>query len=90
MDNQSIIERFILDDLLQGGDHKSIEMDEPLVSTGVIDSLAMLRLITFLEQEMSVTIADGDVLPENFETLRRIVGFVERKKSESGSKAPGA
>ena len=84
MNNQAIIERFILDDLLQGGDRHSIEMDEPLISTGVIGSLAMLRLITFLEQEMAVTIADGEVLPENFETLKKIIGFVERKKAESG------
>lgn len=81
MNTQTIIERFILDDLLQGGDRKSIEFDEPLISSGVIDSLAMLRLISFLEQELAVKIGDGEVVPENFETLRKIVEFVEQKRA---------
>ncbi len=78
--NVQTIERFILDDLLQG-DRKTISMDEPLISSGVIDSLAMLKLIGFLEQELGLTIGDGEVAPENFETLRNILEFVERKKS---------
>ncbi len=80
MNTQASIEKFILDDLLQGGGRKSLAVDEPLISSGVIDSLAMLRLIGFLEQELGVTIGDGEVLPDNFETLRKITEFVERKK----------
>jgi len=73
------IERFILDDLLHGG-RKAITLDEPLISSGVIDSLGMLKLIGFLEQEMGLTIGDGEVSPENFETLRKIQQFVDGKK----------
>jgi acyl carrier protein len=83
MNTQATIERFILEELLQGSSRKRIEMDEPLISSGVIDSLAMLRLISFLEEELRVTIGDGEVVPESFETLRRILQFVERKHAEA-------
>lgn len=79
MNTQARIEQFIIDDILQGG-RKSIAIDEPLVSNGVIDSLGMLRLISFLEQEMNLTVGDGEVAPENFETMRKILEFVERKQ----------
>jgi acyl carrier protein len=85
MTAQASIEKFILEDLLQGENRKSIGLEEPLVSTGIIDSLAILRLIMFLEQDLGVKIGDGEVVLENFETLRQIVSFVEKKKSESPS-----
>jgi acyl carrier protein len=81
MDSQAI-ERFILDDLLQGGSRQTIALDEPLVSSGVIDSLGMLKLIGFLEQEIGVAIGDGEVSPENFETMRKILEFIERKRGD--------
>jgi acyl carrier protein len=78
--NVQTIERFILDDLLQGGSCKALGLDEPLISSGVLDSLAMLKLIGFLEQELGLTIGDGEVVPENFETLRCILEFIDRKR----------
>jgi acyl carrier protein len=83
MTAQASIEKFIIEDLLQGEGRKSIGLDEPLVSTGIIDSLAILRLIMFLEQDLGVKIGDGEVVLENFETLRQIVSFVENKKAAS-------
>lgn len=81
MDSQTSIEQFILKDLLHGGRSKRLGIDDPLVSSGVIDSLGMLRLIEFLEGEMGLQIGDGDVNPENFETLGKILEFVDRKQS---------
>ena len=78
--NAESIERFIVNDVLQG-ERDAIGLDEPLVSSGVIDSLGMLRLIGFLEQESGLAIGDGEVTPDNFETVRKIASFVERKRS---------
>jgi acyl carrier protein len=74
------LERFILDEVLRGERGKGISMDEPLIASGVIDSLGILRLIGFLEQEAGLTIGDGEVSPENFATIRTILAFVDRKK----------
>ena len=76
------IERFILDDLLSGT-RASLNPEEPLISSGTLDSLGMLRLITFLEERFGLQIGDGDVGDENFGTLNRLVKFVERKQAET-------
>ena len=78
MNTQTDIERFILEDILSGS-RPNLEPDEPLVSSGTLDSLGMLRLITFLEERFGLTIGDGDVGDDNFGTLRRLAAFVEQK-----------
>jgi acyl carrier protein len=88
MNIQTRIERFILDELLSGSARQTIDPEESLVTTGILDSLSMLRLITFLEEEFGMTIGDGDVGTENFETLRKMAAFIERKTAEAGGKAP--
>jgi acyl carrier protein len=57
-----------------------LDPDESLISSGVLDSLALLRLIAFLEEQMGVTVEDSEVIPENFETVNEIKGFIERKR----------
>lgn len=57
-----------------------LDPNESLVSSGVIDSLAILRLITFVEETFGVTVEDDEVVPENFETVHIIKEFVEARQ----------
>ena len=84
MSTLSDIEQFILEDLLSG-DRQKLEPDEPLFSSGLLDSLGTLRLITFLEDRFGLQIGDGEVGEENFKNLKTIEAFVERKKAEGGA-----
>ncbi len=80
---ESIVERFILEEILIGDNRTKIDPDESLVSSNVIDSLAILRLISFLEEEFGIQVDDEELVPENFETLNEIKAFVENKKANS-------
>lgn len=59
----------------------SIEVgyDDSLLESGLLDSLTMVELLGFIEARFEVTIDDDEVIPENFETIERIAGFLERK-----------
>ena len=46
--------------------------------TGIIDSLAVLGLIGFIEPEFSIEISPSDVTDENFATIGTIADLVER------------
>ena len=76
MNTKNAIESFLLNELLSGS-RTSLDPEESLINTGLIDSLGMLRLITYLEESQGVKVGDGDVVPENFDTLNKIVAFVE-------------
>ena len=83
MTTQNIIKDFIVDTLLMASDRPDIGADEPLTSSGLIDSLGMLRLIMFLEEHFKVQVGDGEVGEQNFGTISRLAAFVDRKRQES-------
>jgi acyl carrier protein len=51
------------------------DQDEPLR----IDSLALIRLVAFLESEFDIRIEDEELVAENFETLRRLGELIASK-----------
>ena len=80
MNIEKTVEKFVVEELIVGGSDTSLDPDQSLVSSGVIDSLAILRLITFIEETFGVTVEDDEVVPENFETINVIKAFVEAKQ----------
>jgi acyl carrier protein len=60
-------------------DAPAIADDTPLLKTELIDSMGVLTLVGFLEDEYGITIAADDVSAENFETLVSITALVESK-----------
>jgi acyl carrier protein len=73
------IENFILRELLVGDGRAGLESDESLISNGVIDSLGILRLVAFLEEEFTIRVEDDEVIPENFQTINAMRELVESK-----------
>ena len=51
-----------------------------LLEGGIIDSLGVLELVTFMQQEFSVTVEDEDLTPENFQNIECMARFVERSR----------
>ena len=83
MDTESTIEQFIVNEIMLGDKTTKIDPSESLISSGVLDSLALLRLIAFLEEQFNITVEDSDVVPENLETINDVVAFVEEKSPGS-------
>jgi acyl carrier protein len=80
MSSETDIERLILEKLLPGKGRTSIQSDESLLKSGILDSLALLRLVVLLEQQFGVTVGDGELVPDNFETISQIKAFLDRKQ----------
>lgn len=57
----------------------TIPVDQNILGCGVIDSMGLLKLVTFIEDRFDFEAAEGDITPENFGTLEKIRAFVERK-----------
>lgn len=62
--------------------HRELNIEDPidgeteLFSSGLLDSVSMVGLITFIEEQTGSTIGPGDVTLENFDTVDRIVAYV--------------
>jgi acyl carrier protein len=65
-----------------------VDDDVTLVRTtplfeGLLDSLGALQIASFLEESFSLRVIDGDLGPENFETIERLAAYVMRKTAYS-------
>lgn len=57
-------------------DIEEIGLDTPLFSAGVIDSFSLVSLMSFIEQHGDIRISPGDVTLENFDSIERIMQYV--------------
>jgi len=77
------LEQFIRKEILVKDDASTLDPEESLLETGVVDSLGILRLVTFIEERFGVVIGDVDVVPENFETIKAMESLIERRRAEA-------
>ena len=56
------------------------EADEALIEGGLLDSLGILSLIAFLEQEFDLVFDEEDISAEHFATLRTMADLVHQKR----------
>jgi len=74
------IRQYILKNYLFSTDESALKDDVSLMQAGIIDSTGVLELITFLEEEFGVKVADEEMTPENLDSVDRIVAFVGSKR----------
>ena len=46
---------------------------------GIVDSIGVMELVTFVEETFSIKIEDLDVTPENFDSVSKMTAFIRRK-----------
>jgi len=73
------IEKVLLTDIAAGLGRKSLDPDEDLLEQGIIDSLGLMKLIAFMEETFNIKIIDDEIVPENFQSLNRMVTLVEQQ-----------
>lgn len=61
-----------------------LTVEESLFDAGILDSIGVLGLMNWLEQEFEIFIDDDDVIPENIDGIGPLARFVERKRAEAG------
>ncbi len=60
-----------------------IDKNTALLEKGILDSLGILDVVGFLETEFSMIVSDDELVPENFQTLGTLAGFVLKKNGKS-------
>ncbi len=68
---------FISDELLMGQLDQPLEGDDDLLLSGLVDSLGVMRLMIFLEEDLGIEVPPGDVTIDNFRTPQTIAQYVD-------------
>ena len=77
---QSNVKDFILREFLPGEDPDELQEDTPLITGGILDSIATLKLVAFLEEQFSISIAAHEADVDHLNTLSDIGSLVRSKQ----------
>ncbi len=86
MNKEQIIaatKNFVLVEFLPGEDARNLAVDTPLISSGVLDSISRLKLVTFLEDSYGVQFEAHEMGADYLETLSDIADVVMEKKGKA-------
>jgi acyl carrier protein len=75
---RTTIRQFILTTFLPDEPPESLRDDTPLQTSGILDSLAVYRLSTFIEQEFGITLSVRETTAERFDRINDIAMVVRR------------
>jgi acyl carrier protein len=76
------LRRFIEETLLVD-QRQVIKNDDSFLQAGIIDSTGILELISFLEETYGIDLGVDDLIPENLDSINRVVDFVSRRLDRS-------
>lgn len=71
------IKGFIRDEILYG-DGAALSDDTPLLD-GLMDSLGLMELVSFLEGEFDIELDEGDIVTDRFRTVGSVEQLVRQK-----------
>jgi acyl carrier protein len=84
MDNNNMreeIRQYILSEFLPGEKPQNLRDDTPLRTSGVLDSVATLRMVSFVEERYGIEVEAHEAGVDNFDSIAAIAAFVESKKA---------
>jgi len=79
-DVKAVVREYVLRECLPGEDPSALTDSTPLLTGGILDSIATLRLIAFLEETFGVSFEAYEVDPDHFDTVERIARLVQARR----------
>ena len=84
MTTQNKVTQIIVNTLNLGERSNQLTSSSPLLGAmPELDSMAVVGIITALEERFGFSVYDDEISAENFETLGSLIAFVERKLNEN-------
>lgn len=80
-DIKATVKGFILKEFLPGEDPEELTDTTPLISGGILDSIATIKLVLFLEEKFGVVVEAHETDPEYIDTIESIAQLVSAKQA---------
>jgi acyl carrier protein len=76
---KQVVKDYIMAEFLPGEDPAELTDATPLITGGILDSIATLKLVLFMEDRWQIAFAPHEVDRENLDTLPLIAGLLAEK-----------
>jgi len=79
MEIENKIKAYIAKNLLFSGDEFKYSNDVSFLEEGIVDSLGVMELVSFVEDQFGVSVDDQDITPDNFDSVTRLAAYIQYK-----------
>jgi methoxymalonate biosynthesis acyl carrier protein len=86
---ESVINDYISREIVQDPAVLPLSNETSLLEGGILDSLSLLRLVIFIEEQFKISVGEADLLPENFDTVNAICSFLRTREPGKQEAARG-
>jgi len=80
MDIQAQIRDYIAQNLLFSDDGFGYEDDASFLEEGIVDSVGIMELVLFIEEDIGLSVDDEDLTPDNFDSVNKLANYIKRRQ----------
>jgi acyl carrier protein len=84
------LRQFVIETFLFGNDDGRLSNDDSFVDNGLIDSMGIINLVSYVESRYGIQVADVEVVPEIWDSVSRIARFITSKEAVELSQVDSA
>lgn len=78
------IRKFISENFMIGEKGAGLKRDMSFLDNGIIDSLGVLELVSFIEERFGIEVKDEELIPENLDSIDNLLKYIKKKQQETG------
>ena len=79
------IRGFIADNFPRRDESRTFDDDDSFLESAMIDSVGVLELVAFLEETFNFRVEHEEIIPENLDSVNKLVVYVQSKLTNNGS-----
>lgn len=73
------VRAFVVENFLFGNED-GVKDDTSFLDEGIIDSTGILEMVSYLEEEFSISVDDEELVPENLDSINNVVAYLQKKR----------
>lgn len=75
------LKKFIMTEVNPERNLQDLSDDEPLLDSAIIDSLGVLKILAFMDEEFGIDLSSDEIKLENFKDIASISGLAEKNRA---------
>lgn len=75
------LRQFVIETFLFGSDDSKLSNHDSFIDRGLIDSMGILNLVSYVENTYGIQVADSELVPENWDSVNSIANFIASKET---------
>lgn len=77
--SEAALRNFILENYLFTDDQSALKNSDSFLDNGILDSMGILEVIHFLDEEFGIKVDDEEMVPDNLDSIDNLLTFIKSK-----------